>query len=202
MRKVFCVQMIALLLVLTACNGTGKEYSTDLRSRYQEMRGCTMEAIVRCDQEGLEWESTLRCNYTPGEESSVEILTPESIAGVKARFTDSDWRLEYEGNSLNAGMLSQQSISPALCLPRLMSALRDGWLLEENEESWNDVPCLRICVDQSGALDGKILSTIWLREEDGIPLRGEIIVDGEVILTAEFTNFTFYDTIDSPTEDE
>ena len=32
---------------------------------------------------------------------------------------------------------------------------------------------------------------------DGTPLRGEIAVDGEIILTAEFTSFSFYDTIES-----
>ena len=46
--------------------------------------------------------------------------------------------------------------------------------------------------------DGKILSTLWLRQDDGTPLRGEISVDGEIILTAEFTSFDFYDTIKDP----
>ena len=97
---------------------------------------------------------------------------------------------------MNAGTLSQEKLSPALCLPRLMSALRDGWLLEKNEEEWQEVSCLRLTLDQSGSQGGKILSTLWLRQEDGTPLRGEISVDGEIILTAEFTDFVFYDTID------
>lgn len=79
------------------------------------------------------------------------------------------------------------------CLPRLMSALREGWLLEENEESWDDIPCLRLTVDQTGEDGEKILSTLWLRQDGGAPVRGEIAVDGEIILTAEFTSFAFYD---------
>ena len=51
-------------------------------------------------------------------------------------------------------------------------------------------------MDQSGVQDGKIVSAVWLRLDDGTPLRGEISVDGENILTAEFTSFAFYDTID------
>ena len=125
----------------------------------------------------------------------VEVLAPEPVAGVKAVVSGSDLQLEYEGERLNAGALSQEEISPALCLPRLMDALRDGWLLEENEESWNDIPCLRLCVDQTGLQNGKIVSTVWLQQEGGTPLRGEIAVDGEIILTAEFTSFAFYDTI-------
>ena len=193
-----CVPLLSALLaaamLLTACGGTGEE-TADLRDRYHDMTGCVMEAGVSCGQEGLAWEAELRCEYVPGGESVVEVLSPEMIAGVRAVLSEPEWRLEYQGDSLNAGTLSDEEISPAACLPRLMSALRDGWLLEEGEETWDEVPCLRITVDQTGVKDGKILSTIWLRRDDGTPLRGEIAVDGETILTADFTSFEFYDTM-------
>ena len=197
MRHWKCVPMIALVLLLSACGGSGggETDTADLRDRYHDMAGCAMEALVSCDQEGLAWEAELRCEYVPGGESAVEVLSPETIAGVRAVLNDTDWRLEYEGESLNAGTLSDEEISPAACLPRLMSALRDGWLLEENEEAWNGVPCLRLTVDQTGVKDGKILTTVWLDLADGTPVRGEIAVDGEIILTADFTSFSFCDTM-------
>lgn len=37
----------------------------------------------------------------------------------------------------------------------MMNALRDGWLLEENEETWQEIPCLRLSMDQSGDAGGK-----------------------------------------------
>ena len=191
--------MMTLLLLLAACGGGAggdrESQIADLRDRYHDCTGCVMEARVSCDQEGLAWAAELRCDYVPGGESVVEVLSPETIAGVKAVLSDTDWRLAYEDASLNAGTLSDEEISPAACLPRLMSALRDGWLLEENEEEWNGVPCLRLTVDQTGVKDGKILSTVWLRQTDGTPVRGEIAVDGEILLTADFTSFSFYDTI-------
>lgn len=197
MRKLLkYLPMMTLCLLLTACGGTEEGGAVDLRGRYHDMAGCTMEATVICDQEGLEWEADLRCDYVPGGESTIEVLSPETIAGVKAVLDEETWRLEYEDTCLNAGTVSPEEISPAACLPRLMNALRDGWLLEENGETWNGVPCLRLTVDQSGTQDGKIVSTVWLRQDDGSPLRGEIAVDGEIFLTAEFTSFTFYDTID------
>lgn len=197
MRKGICVPMMALCLLLAACGGTGEAETADLRDRYHDMAGCTMEATVICGQEGLEWEADLRCDYVPGGESTVEVLAPETIAGVKAVLDENTWRLEYESDCLNAGTVSREEISPAACLPRLMNALRDGWLLEENEETWGEVPCLRLAVDQSGTQDGKVVSTVWLRQDNGTPLHGEIAVDGEIFLTAEFTNFTFYDTINN-----
>jgi len=199
-RKWMCVPMITLCLLLSSCGIGETETKEDPRSRYQKMSGCTMEATVVCDQEGMEWEAVLRCDYVPGGESTVEVLSPETIAGVKAVFSDADWRLEYEDMVLNAGPLSDEAISPAVCLPWLVHALRDGWLLEENEETWNDVPCLRLMLDQTGAQGGKIASTLWLRLDDGMPLRGEIAVDGENILAAEFTDFAFYDTMQETQE--
>lgn len=197
MRRRFCVPMITLLLLLCGCSGTGNTETVDMRQQYHDMTGCTMEATVSCGQENLAWEAVLRCEYVPDGESTVEVLEPSSIAGVKAVMNDSDWRIEYDGDCLDIGALSSEEISPAACLPRLMNALRDGWLLEENEEDWDGTPCLRLTVDQSGLQDGKIVSTVWLRQEDGTPLRGEIAVEGEIILTADFTGFNFCDTIES-----
>ena len=198
MRKGVCVPMIALCLLLAGCGGTEETKAANVRDRYHDMAGCSMTAVVSCAQEDQRWEATLQCEYIPDGESTVEVLEPETIAGVRAKLSDTDWSLEYEGNVLNIGPLSDEEISPVASLPRLMNALRDGWLLEENQEKWGEVPCLRITVDQSGVQDGKILSTLWLRQDDGTPLRGEISVDGEIILTAEFTSFAFYDTIKDP----
>ena len=195
MRKWLCVPMMALLL-LSACGGKGEQEAADLRDRYHDMDGCVMEAAVTCSQGDRVWQAELRCVYEPEGKTTVEVLAPESIAGVRAVLEGEELTLEYEDLCLNAGTLSSQSVSPMACLPRLMSALRDGWLLEENEERWNDVACRRLLVDQSGVQDGKIVSAVWLRLDDGTPLRGEISVDGENILTAEFTSFAFYDTID------
>ena len=162
--------MMTLCLLLTACGGTGGE-AGDARMSYRNMAGCVMEAEVSCTQ--------------------------ETIAGVKAVLSDGEVDLVYVDQCLNAGNLSSQEVSPMACLPQLMSALRDGWLLVESEEDWQETSCLRLTVDQTGEQNGKILSTLWLRQEDGTPLRGEIAVDGEIILTADFTSFSFYDTIEN-----
>lgn len=192
--------MITLCLLLAACAGTAETKTDDTaaaRDVYHDMSGCRMEADVTCGWGGEETVFGLRCDYVPNGDTTVEVLSPETVAGVTAVIHDTEMTLEYEDLCLPAGTLSDEEISPAACLAQLMSALRDGWLLEQNQETWNDVECLRLTVDQSGLHDGKIVSTIWLRRDDGTPLRGEIAVDGEIILTAEFTSFAFYDMIDA-----
>ena len=192
MRNGVFVPMILLLaLSLAGCGKSERDTAEGLRSRFVETSGCTMEAAVSCDQYGTLWRGVFRCSYVPDGESIVEALEPESIAGVCAVLDGEKQSLRFAGKNLNAGAVSAEAISPAACLPRMMDALRGGWLLEENQEEWNGVPCWRLALDQSGEQVEKVEFVFWLRQEDGTPMRGEISVEGETVLTAEFTTFIF-----------
>lgn len=193
MRIEKCVPMIALCLLLCGCGE--QETRTDPRAVYQRMSGCELTAVITCGQSELEWSATLQCTYVPEGESTVEVLEPLELAGVRAVLSEEDWALEYGDLCLNVGTLSGESVSPVTAPARMMSALRKGWLLEENEETWDGVPCTRLALEQSGASGGDIVTVLWLRQADGTPLRGELSVDGEMILTAEFTDFVFRDII-------
>ena len=198
MRKWYCVPMIALYLLLTGCGaGEEKQEEKTAQAVYKAMSGCVMEAEVTS---GVEQEDagafTLRCEYLPEGACTVEILSPETVAGIQAVVDGGDLSVVYEDLCLPLGTLSREKISPAACLPWLMDALRDGWLLEESTEVLDGIPYLRLCLDETD--DGAAIeATVWLRKEDWTPLRGEISVDGKIILTAEFTKFRFYDTINS-----
>lgn len=196
--------MMILCLLLSGC-GAGQETEKALRQPYQDMSGCVAEADITCGvgaEDALTF--TVRCDYVPEGECTVEVLAPETIAGIKAVVDGENLSVVYEELCLNMGTLSREQVSPAACVPYLMNALRDGWLLEENEENWGEVPCVRLCLDETGAQGGKIVSALWLRQEDGVPIHGEIAVDDEIILSAEFTSFQFYDTMtnQNPTQDE
>ena len=193
-RRWLCVPMITACLLLAGCgekSGTDPSAAEAAREPYQTMESCSMEAEVRYGDTDNEYTFTLSCTYVPDGESTVEVLEPEASAGIRARISGEELSLEYEDTCLPAGTLSTEEISPAASLVRLMEALREGWLLEQNREKIDDVPCLRLSLDQTGDNGSKIVSTLWLREEDGLPERGEIQVDGEIILQVRFTNFTF-----------
>ena len=194
MRRWLCVPMMMALLLSGCGAGETKETTADtLRGLYREMSGCTMEAVVRCDQEGLEWEGSLACQYLPGGESTVEVLAPEEIAGVKAIVREEDWSLAYEGEILNTLPVTEEELSGAVCLPRLMDALREGWLLEEGRETWAEKDCLRLRLDQTGQGEGKIISVLWLDVSDGTPVYGEVALEETTLFTVEFTAFSFCD---------
>ena len=188
-----CVPMIALCLLLCGCKEQAEE--TDIRAAYREMSGCELTMKVVCGEAQREWAATLQCHYAPEGESTVEVTEPLELAGVRAVLREADWSLEYSDLCLNIGPLSAEQISPATVPVRMLNALREGWLLEQNDESREGVPCTRLALDQTGASDTDIVTTVWLRQADGTPFLGEIAVDGETILTVRFTKFGFCDTI-------
>ena len=163
---------------------------------YRNMAGCVMEAEVSCTQDGAAWEATLQCDYVPEGETTVEVLAPETIAGVKAVLSDGEVELVYEDQCLNAGNLSSQEVSPMACLPQLMSAAGRVAAGGERGGLAGDV-----LLPSDGGPDRRAEWEdplhLWLRQEDGTPLRGEIAVDGEIILTADLRAFSFYDTIEN-----
>ena len=165
------------------------------------MSGCELTMKVVCGEAQREWAATLQCHYAPEGESTVEVTEPLELAGVRAVLREADWSLEYSDLCLNIGPLSAEQISPATVPVRMLNALREGWLLEENTEERQDIPCVRLALEQTGSGGGDIVTTIWLRRADGTPFLGEIAVEGETILTAEFTSFSFCDII-SETETE
>ena len=197
MRRWVCVPMMALCLLLTGCGGeTSQKQAATARKPYQDMTGCKIEAAVTCgtgSEDALTF--TLHCDYSPEGETTVEVLAPETVAGVKAVLTGDQLKLQYADICLDAGTLSDEEVSPLICPARLMSSLRSGWLLEQNEEKVGEIPCLRLCMDQTTDSGGKILSTVWLRKDDNTPVCGEITVGDEIILHAEFTSFSFYDIL-------
>ena len=204
MRRRQCVPMMALCLLLMGC-GAGEESAAEaLRQPYREMTGCAMTAEVRLSgEDGTVGDFTLRCEYDPEGVTTVEVLAPETAAGVIAEIDGEDLTLRYRGLVLGAGTVSSEKLSPMECLPELMAAAREGWLLSESRETVGEEPCLRLTLDRTGEEGGKIVSTLYLREGDGIPVYGEIAAEGEVLLKAAFTDFTFgenCDTIDRNTD--
>ena len=201
MRKGSCVPMMALCLLLMGC-GAGEESAAEaLRQPYREMTGCAMTAEVRLSgEDGTVGDFTLRCEYDPEGVTTVEVLAPETAAGVIAEIDGEDLTLRYRDLVLGAGTVSSEKLSPMECLPELMAAAREGWLLSESRETVGEEPCLRLTLDRTGEEGGKIVSTLYLREGDGVPVYGEIAVEGTVVLKAAFTDFTCGETCDTVEE--
>ena len=185
---------LALLMGMLLClAGCAEEDDTAQRilQQYDAMESCRMEAKVRCEYSSESREYTLACTYRAGGECEVKILAPEGLQEISVVFDGEQRRVIYKDLVLDAPALGKNRLSAAEILPRLMDAVKQGWLLEENAEEKS----LRRMVFETEENGVKQYWTVWFDEETGVPRCAEVSEDSQLFFTIEFTNFSFDDII-------
>ena len=126
--------MMTLCLLLCGCGGPEMgERSDALRQPSEALTGCTMEAEVTCRDGEESAVFTLRCDYAAEGESIVEVLLPETAAGIRATVDSEVGRTD--------------------ALLRLLLGEGTYWvrppygLLDEGQRSWFTVPLVHWMVD-------------------------------------------------------
>ena len=78
----------------------------------------------------------------------------------------------------------------------------DGYLLEENEEKWEDVPCYRLRLDTTAASGQKVVCTVWIDQQTLLPRYAEFSQDGAVVLSVTMTQFQCTVSENTPQQEE
>lgn len=194
MRKLLlCVPMMTLLL-LSACKGgaagvsEAEQLALTVRGEYLEQTAWTSAASVTADygRRVYQYELTAACD---GEETTLSLTAPETVAGMTAHLKNGAGSLEYEGMWVETGPLDGEGLSPVSAVPALLEAARSGYItacaLDEGAGE------LRLdCGDperQPGT--GREVS-LWFDADSHALRRGEINVDGVRVILCEFTDFT------------
>lgn len=194
MRKLWCCvpMMILLLAACSGGSGVGKaeELALVIRGEYLEMTACTAKATVTADygQRVYEYEMDVAVN---GEETTLAITAPETVAGITAKVSGKDSRLEYEDLSLETGPLNEDGLTPVSAVPALLEAARSGYMTScmlEDEESGS---LLRVdCGDPEGQPGVGTETTLWFQPDTHDLVRGEIRSDGYRVILWECSEFT------------
>ena len=191
MRKALLfAQMTALCLALAACGGgtDRAERTEELQLRFQELSAAQVEAELTCHYGGEVRTYTLRCAYAP-EQSEVEVLAPEELAGISAALSGEELTVAYDGVLLDAGLYSGTEISPMWAVPSMLRAMGEGYPLESGYEELDGAECLRVTFETTDSSGGKRYTAVWF-DENGVPLQGEITLGETVVYTAVLTQFT------------
>ena len=183
--------LMATVLLMTGCAAEKEDIAERILQQYGSVGACSMEALVRCEYENESREYTLKCVYCAEGESEVTILEPEGLQGLSVVFDGQQRRVIYKDLVLDAPALGKTHLSPAGILPRLLDAVKQGWLLEENGE---DESLWRMAfeTEENGV---KQYWTVWFDKETGEPRYAEVSEDNQLFFTIEFTSFSFDDII-------
>ena len=110
--------------MLSAC-GEGRESAgLDARFRryYAALSSFTARAQVTADygERVYQYELAMSGDLTQG---SLEVLSPENIAGAGFSWAEGGGSMSYEGVSLETGALSEDGLSPADAMPMILETL-------------------------------------------------------------------------------
>lgn len=185
MRR-FIVPALMISLLLSACgSGAVQRKVAEQRERFAAAEEIVFTADITANLGKEVFQCTLSCAASP-EIVTMEVVAPESVAGVRARLENGEAALEYEGISLGIGTAGLDSITPVSAVPLLMSALRSGfmqrcWMERDGEET---LVAEEVYVTDEAAL------TVWYNESDMAPVACEFSQEGRVILRCEIRGFT------------
>lgn len=191
--SVICVLMISLLLSgCRTAEGTAgpQEQALLIRSRYLENNGCAAKLNVTADYGQRVYTYTVDVTVT-GEETVLTVTQPQELAGVTARMIGKQSRLEYDGAILETGPLDGEGLTPLSAAPALLECARSGFIDSCTVEPLGETSALRVlCRDPEGPAGQGRETTLWLDEQTGALLRGEIAVDGYRVILCEFLQFS------------
>ena len=158
------------------------------RSSTPPSKTAQLEAEVVCHLEGESRSYTVQCSYDRGGDAVTTITTPEELAGISATVSGSDLTLTYDGTGLAAGPL--RDVCAANCLPLLLRAVSDGYILEQGKETIEGQPCLRLALDATLPSGEKVLCTGWFYGADLTPCYAEFFTGRQAPRLGE--DYLFY----------
>ena len=177
---------LMITLLLSGCGNAARERGLEeLRRTLNAAEKAAVTAEVTANLGSERFSCTLACTLT-AEETVVELLAPETVAGIRAVVGRDGTQIKYEGLSLGIGGWTSDA-SPVTALPHLLTALRSGSVLR----SWTEREGERaLCVRDYYLTDDTTL-TVWFDPGAFVPVHAEFIRGGETVLRCEILDFTY-----------
>lgn len=202
MRLKTAALMMTLLLLLSGCGGGNETTSQDARLRrsYAELTSFAGEARVTADygDKVYQYDVSVSGDLTSG---TLEVRSPEAIAGAGFSWSDGGGVMTYEEVSLETGALSPDGLSPADAMPLILNALATGKQLAAGEETIDGEKTLFLELANVNYQEETSTVCVWLAQESGALRRAEITWEGSTVITCSFTEFSYtFDLSNQETE--
>ena len=189
MRKLLlCVPMILLLAGCSPAKvSRAEELALGLRGEYLEMTECSAHLDVTADYGQRVYEYGMDARWD-GENLTMTLTAPETVAGMTARVEGETGTLECDGVWVETGALDEDGLSPVSAFSALLEAARSGYMTAcslEEEENLLRVDCASP-TESPG--EGREV-TLWFDASTRALMRGEISVDGFRVISCTCTEF-------------
>lgn len=184
-----CLPMI-LVLLLVSCGripiSGAEQQALQARGNYLEMSGWSARAHITADYGQRVYAFDI--SAIGDEQEIVQVLTqPETVAGMVSRTGPDGTFLEYDGVQVCTGPLADGKTVPMQALPKLLRAMRSGYIRTCEEE--DGLLHIRCGDPEQEPGRGEEIS-LWVDGQSFALVRGEIFLDGFCAIRCDVSDFT------------
>ena len=179
--------LIICLCFLTSCKGeeSALAQANLFRAELLSKGGCAFTVDIQADfGQGIH-SFSVACDSDARGVVTMEVLSPETIAGICATVDGDTGKLQYDGLSLTFGMLAHDSISP-VSAPGLLA---DCWMSEFVLSAGTEGECYRASYEKKISDKVLLLDTYF---ENGVPISAEICYNNMKIIHMEISDFCYH----------
>lgn len=197
MRRSVCALMMTLVL-LSGCsrgeqgaNCSAEELALNIRTEYLAMSACSASVDVTADYGQRVYEYSIDISWEKNGETRLVITAPEELAGVTARIREGKSYLEFDGVSLETGVLSGTGLSPVEAVPAILDSIASGYITACDFETSGEMQQLWfLCRDPGNAPGVGVEAAFWFYAENHTLMKAEILSDGYSVIRCVFREFT------------
>lgn len=180
---------IALCLVLCSCSKGGADTATEkaleMRTMFLESSNVTITSTLKADYGDKIY--TFRLRYTGSADGgTIEVLSPDSLAGVKARIAQDGTSLEYDGAIIDTGTITSSGLTPIEAFPLMLSLWQNGYISACGFETYEGTDAVAADIDISDTAAHRV----WIDAETLLPIHAELSENGRAVILCDFENIT------------
>ena len=170
---------------------SAEELALRIRTEYLAMTACTAAVDITADYGQRVYEYSMDLSWHKDGETKLTVTAPEKIAGITARIHDGKSYLEYDGASLETGIISGTGLSPVEVAPAVINYIGSGYIAACDFEMIEETSLLWFIFREPGSEPGVgVEAAFWFDPETCALKRAEILSDGYCVIRCEFRSFT------------
>jgi hypothetical protein len=177
------ILLVALLQSGCRVRAEGTDRMMAVREDILAANGCGFMAHITADLGEMTYSFSLDCTVDKNGDLHFTVIKPQSIQGITGSIDGQGGKLSFDDKVLAFPLVAQEQISPVSAPYLVYKSLEGGYIRACGEDNRG----YRVSLDDSFGGEN-IRTELWLDSSDRL-FYGEIIWQGNRVLTVEFANF-------------
>lgn len=177
------------LCLLCGCSAVKdpESLAASVQEGYAASTRIQTEAVVQTDTSEEHMEYQLKVDYENAEmpQATIELLAPESIAGITAAYSGEENTLSYDDTVLQTMLPERKGLTPVDAVPAVFNSV----ITQQPSSVWTEADDLLVLEYREDTEECTVVREVYLSQTDGSMREARIFCNGTQIISCSFQNF-------------